>query len=265
MYQMKGIDLEWQNGYRRFATYTNLDAGHYTFMVKGSNGDGVWSKQIKSLEIVITPPWWATWWAYAIYLLMGIGFFYSIRRFELNRKMKDSKLKESELKAEAAELQAKAAEAQNRAIQVENERKTKELDEARELQLSMLPQDLPQLPQLDIAVYMKTATEVGGDYYDFNVGMDGTLTVVIGDATGHGMKAGTMVTTAKSLFNTHAANPDIVFTFNEITRCIKKMQMQMLSMCLTMLKIEGKQMTLSAAGMPNQDLYSRLYVQWLCT
>jgi hypothetical protein len=45
--------------------------------------------------------------------------------------------------------------------------------------------------------------------------MDGTLTVVIGDATGHGMKAGTMVTAAKSLFYTHAANPDILFTFND--------------------------------------------------
>ncbi len=72
-------------------------------------------------------------------------------------------------------------------LQLENDRKTKELEEARQLQLSMLPKTLPQLPHLDIAVYMKTATEVGGDYYDFNVGMDGTLTVVIGDATGHGM------------------------------------------------------------------------------
>ena len=53
---------------------------------------------------------------------------------------------------------------------------------------------MPQLPHLDVAVYMKTATEVGGDYYDFHVSFDGTLTVVLGDATGHGMKAGTMVT-----------------------------------------------------------------------
>ena len=60
---------------------------------------------------------------------------------------------------------------------------------------------------------MKTATEVGGDYYDFHVGVDGTLTIVLGDATGHGMRAGTMVTSAKSLFNSYGANPDIIFTF----------------------------------------------------
>jgi len=96
-------------------------------------------------------------------------------------------------------LYSKQAEAQNKIIQAENERKTKELDEARQLQLSMLPKELPNLPNLDIAVYMQTATEVGGDYYDFQVGLDGTLTTIIGDATGHGMKAGTVVTITKRL------------------------------------------------------------------
>jgi serine phosphatase RsbU (regulator of sigma subunit) len=85
----------------------------------------------------------------------------------------------------------------------------------------MLPKQLPQLPHLDIAVYMRTATEVGGDYYDFHIGMDGTLTVVLGDATGHGMKAGTMVTTTKSLFNVLAPNPNIVETFHEMTTMLK--------------------------------------------
>jgi serine phosphatase RsbU (regulator of sigma subunit) len=85
--------------------------------------------------------------------------------------------------------------------------------------------------------------------------MDGTLTVVIGDATGHGMKAGTMVTTTKSLFSSHAANPNILFTFQEITRCIKHMNMHMVSMCLSILKIQGNKMQISAAGMPPALLY----------
>ena len=54
------------------------------------------------------------------------------------------------------------------------------------------------------------------------------LTVVLGDATGHGMKAGTMVTTTKSLFNVLAPNPNIVETFHEMTRCLKLMQMDKL-------------------------------------
>ena len=104
---------------------------------------------------------------------------------------------------------------------------------------------------------MKTATEVGGDYYDFHIGMDGTLTVVLGDATGHGMKAGTMVTTTKSLFNVLAPNPNIVETFHEMTRCLKLMHMEKLSMCMTMVKIMENKIQMSAAGMPPIFIYKR--------
>src|SRR6185295_16116119 len=95
---------------------------------------------------------------------------------------------------------------QRQELQTENERRAKELEEARQLQLSMLPKSVPQLVQLEIAAYMKTATEVGGDYYDFHLAEDGTLTVAVGDATGHGLKAGTMVSSVKSLFVSLADN-----------------------------------------------------------
>ena len=52
-------------------------------------------------------------------------------------------------------------------------------------------------------------------------------------------------------------NPDILYTFNEITRCIKTMRMKMLSMCLTIMKIQGDKMIMSAAGMPPALLYKR--------
>jgi len=155
------------------------------------------------------------------------------------------------------DLSKKELEQQLRAqkAEAENERKSKELEEARQLQLSMLPKELPRLPHLDIAVYMKTATEVGGDYYDFHVGMDGTLTAVIGDATGHGLKAGTMVTAAKSLFNSYVNNDDILFTFSEFTRVIKEMKLHAMSMCLSLLKIRGNKLEMSSAGMPHALLF----------
>jgi len=163
--------------------------------------------------------------------------------------------KEATLRAQAAELQAKASEAQARIIQAENERKTKELEEARELQLSMLPKDVPQLDHLSIATHMRTATEVGGDYYDFHVNGNGVLTVVIGDATGHGLKAGTLVTATKSLFTTHAANEDILSTLKEYNRSLKQLNFRFLFMCLLKLKIDGYKMRLSSAGMPPMLIY----------
>jgi serine phosphatase RsbU (regulator of sigma subunit)/ligand-binding sensor domain-containing protein len=246
-YMLEDFNEDWIYSKMHYASFTNLDPGEYIFRLKAANGDGIWSNKEKQIAITILPPWWKTTFAYIMYGLFIIGGFVGLDHFQRRRLM--SKARER-AKIKDAEMRAQLAEA-------ENDRKSKELEEARQLQLSMLPKELPQLPNLDIAVYMKTATEVGGDYYDFNVGMDGTLTVVIGDATGHGMKAGTMVTAAKSLFNTHAANPDILFTFNEITRCIKKMHIHMLSMCLTILKIQGNNIEMSAAGMPPALIYRK--------
>jgi serine phosphatase RsbU (regulator of sigma subunit) len=254
MYKMEGFDKDWIDGKRRFAPYTNLDPGEYTFRVIAANSDGVWNKEGASVKITIHPPWWQTTWAYVGY---GVLFFLSIfavdriQRRRLFHKAKERmKIQEAEHRAEAAELQAKV-------VQAENDRKSKELEEARQLQLSMLPKNLPSLPNLDIAVYMKTATEVGGDYYDFNIGLDGTLTCVLGDATGHGMKAGTMVTAVKGLFNSYGANPDILYSFQEISRCIKQMQLEKLSMCMTMLKINNNKLLMSAAGMPPILIYNQ--------
>jgi ligand-binding sensor domain-containing protein len=103
-YMLENFDDDWIDAStQRNATYTNLDAGEYVFRVTASNRDGVWNEQGASLKIVIPPPFWATWWAYLIYVLIGLGLLYSIRRYEMNRtklknqvKLDDVKLKERE-------------------------------------------------------------------------------------------------------------------------------------------------------------------------
>jgi ligand-binding sensor domain-containing protein/signal transduction histidine kinase/DNA-binding response OmpR family regulator len=61
---------------QRIATYTNLDAGKYVFMVKAANGDGVWSTHVDQIFIRVLPPWYKTWWAYVTYLLIIAGLLY---------------------------------------------------------------------------------------------------------------------------------------------------------------------------------------------
>ncbi|MGH9840352.1 MAG: SpoIIE family protein phosphatase [Blastocatellia bacterium] len=140
-------------------------------------------------------------------------------------------------------------------IEAENEARAKELEEARQLQLSMLPKHVPQLPNLEIAAYMKTAAEVGGDYYDFHVSSDGVVTIAVGDATGHGLKAGTMVTAMKSLFRTFAGEPELARTFNQSSRVLKEMNLRALFMALTMVRINGDRMEIASAGMPPALIY----------
>jgi serine phosphatase RsbU (regulator of sigma subunit) len=144
----------------------------------------------------------------------------------------------------------KEKELERRLLEADNERKTKELEEARKLQLSILPKAFPQFDHLEIAAQMKTATEVGGDYYDYHISNDGTLTIVIGDATGHGTKAGIMVTLIKSLFDSMAHTFFIPDFFNHCTKIIKRMNLGNLYMGLSVVKIKNHHLTISAAGMP---------------
>ena len=146
-------------------------------------------------------------------------------------------------------------EIERKLLEAENARQSKELEEARQLQLSMLPKELPQLPNLEIGVFMKTATEVGGDYYDFKLHDDGTLTAVIGDATGHGMQAGTMVSATKSLFHALANEPAPVQFLKKGTEAIKAMGLKKMFMALTIAKFKDHHMQVAAAGMPFPLIY----------
>ncbi|NGP77837.1 response regulator [Balneolaceae bacterium YR4-1] len=85
-YKLEGFNEEWiQSGNLASATYTNLPHGEYTFRVKGSNNDGIWNEEGLALAVIVTPPWWHTWWAYGLYLIVFVSVLYSLRRYELNR------------------------------------------------------------------------------------------------------------------------------------------------------------------------------------
>ena len=93
-YKLDGFDKRWNYvGAQRKATYTNLSPGTYTFRVKASNNDGVWNEVGKSLVIIITPPWYFTWWAYLIYAsIFGAAvygyIFYNNRQAKLKYEVK---------------------------------------------------------------------------------------------------------------------------------------------------------------------------------
>jgi len=92
-YKMEGVDPEWvyTDASRRFATYTNLDPGEYTFRVKGSNNDGIWNEAGISIKVIITPPWWQTRAAFIFYFVFFIALVAGLWRFQTGRlKMKQA-------------------------------------------------------------------------------------------------------------------------------------------------------------------------------
>ena len=166
-----------------------------------------------------------------------------------------SELRDNQQRLLAEERRRQDQEIQQRLLEAENERKSRELEEARQFQLSLLPEHLPRHPDWEIAVFMKTAAEVGGDYYDFFSGASGSLTAVIGDAAGHGLRAGTMVTVVKGLLTTEASESNLPKLLGTATRAIKQMNLGRMNMALTLARFENRCLCLSAAGMPPALIY----------
>jgi signal transduction histidine kinase/CheY-like chemotaxis protein/AraC-like DNA-binding protein/ligand-binding sensor domain-containing protein len=98
-YRLTGIDKDWVRiGNRNIANYTNLPPGSYTFKVNATNTSDIWSNKITTIEIIILPPWWRTWWAYglftAIVFTAATAFYRS--RIKLIRSKQETQLKQKE-------------------------------------------------------------------------------------------------------------------------------------------------------------------------
>ncbi len=142
----------------------------------------------------------------------------------------------------------------NRVRQIEDDRKNNELKAARDLQVSMLPKSLPTRADLDIATFIRSSTEVGGDYYDFFPQDNGVLYSVCGDATGHGVTSGMMVSITKAGLNgIDAESPAL--TLQKLNNVVKKVDLGTLRMSLNIVEIKDKEITMSSAAMPPIYLY----------
>jgi signal transduction histidine kinase/ligand-binding sensor domain-containing protein/DNA-binding response OmpR family regulator len=75
-YRLVGLENNWTTTTNTEAVYTIQKPGTYLFEVKGANNDGVWNKTPTSLEIIVEPAPWRSWWAFLFYfLLIGAGFY----------------------------------------------------------------------------------------------------------------------------------------------------------------------------------------------
>jgi signal transduction histidine kinase/streptogramin lyase len=84
LFMLENYDNNWhQGGSERKAYYFNIPPGKYVFRVKAANSNGAWAE--KKIDIIITPPWWRTWWAYCIYGLLFAFAVFATHRFQKQR------------------------------------------------------------------------------------------------------------------------------------------------------------------------------------
>ena len=113
----------------------------------------------------------------------------------------------------------------------------------------MLPKQLPQNADLDIAAFIRSSTEVGGDYYDFFEHKGKALYSICGDATGHGVASGMMVSVTKAGLNGIEALPANAI-LHKLNNIVKNIDLGTLRMSLNVVQIKSNEFELSSAAMP---------------
>ena len=109
-YKLEGFDENWIDCYdRRFISFTNLAPGEYVFRVKGTNSDGVWNEQGSGVAIIITPPFWKTWWFVSICTALLLLVTYAAHQSWVKSRLKRLLEIEQIRQQENERVRAKAA------------------------------------------------------------------------------------------------------------------------------------------------------------
>jgi len=220
-YRLDGFDREWipAGADRRVATYTGLPPGTYLFRVKAANPDGVWGEEETRLRIVVTPPFWGTWWfrlAAALALLGAVASF-------LRRRMRTVRL-EAAMRA------------------------------AHDAQMAVMPHEDPELPGFEVSGVCIPALEVGGDFFDYvRAGGDGSrIGIVVGDVSGKGTSAAMTAAMSGGMVNAlvRAGGPleEVAEQVNAALRA--KIERRMFAaVCLATLDSAARELTFVNAGL----------------
>jgi ligand-binding sensor domain-containing protein len=220
-YRMEGLDKQWiaTTASKRYASYTTLPPGEYTFRVIGSNSDGVWNKRGASVRVVIRPAYWQTWWFQVGILLGALAVIFVAYR----RRLKTERLK-TELRA------------------------------AHNAQMTIMPQNDPDLPGYDISGMCLPANEVGGDFFDY-FWLDlarKNFAIVIGDVSGKAMQAAMTAVMASGMINAESGNGCSIGGILRKTNGLlyPKTERQMFTaVCLVSLNVAQKELTFANAGL----------------
>lgn len=217
-FMMEGLEENWNYvGNQQNTTYTNLDPGQYTFRVKASNNDGVWNKEGTALSIIITPPFWQTWWFTPLIILsvfLGALAFYKLR---INSIKQQKALLEMQVEERTAEVVSQKEELSaqadmlihvNNEISLQSEKLAELLKEvtdsiraAEVIQNAMLP-SLNFIRQHLSKIFILNLPKdvVSGDFYWFNV-VDNKILIAAVDCSGHGVSGAFMSITGHYLLN----------------------------------------------------------------
>jgi serine phosphatase RsbU (regulator of sigma subunit)/ligand-binding sensor domain-containing protein len=231
-YMMKGLDEDWirTGAWNRIATYTTLKPGEYEFLVKGSNNDGTWNDAGKSIKVIITPPYWQTWWFELLAVLAGLAVVVWLYKRRTRRLFSRARLET-------------------------------ELQTAHTAQMSIMPQENPKIEGFDIAGMCLPAHEVGGDFYDYLWldSADKQFGIAVGDVSGKAMKAAMPAVMSNGIIHSKASETgsikEIMSRLN-YSLCAKTDKRVFTALLMTAIDTQTNTLTYINAGIPEPLLKS---------
>ncbi len=210
-YRLIGYDKGWNKvKYRRFANYTNLPPGNYTFQVIGSNNDGIWNKTGQKIQLNIHPAWWQTKIAQYSGIILLILLVYFFVRARIKRIERQKIILEKLVKERTAEVVKQKEEIQEHLTEIEIQRdeialQQKEITDsikyAKRIQKAALPgENFSNGTLADSFVLFKPKDIVSGDFYWIGHAKN-KMIVVAADCTGHGVPGAFMSMLGISFLN----------------------------------------------------------------
>lgn len=189
-YTLEGFDKDWNNiGVQRTATYTNLDPGEYILKVRGMNNEGQWSAHTAELKLIITPPFWRTWWFRTLAAALSAGIAFGWYRYRFNSINRQKRELEKQVKKHTSELEELYTEVKD------------SIKAAQVIQQSILPASSVIRNHLPEYFILNRAKDVvSGDFYWFGE-VEGQVIVAVADCTGHGVSGAFMTINGYHLLN----------------------------------------------------------------
>jgi len=178
-YMLSGAEDEWLPVTdQTTVTYTSLPPGKYEFRVRAVNYAGVWNEKPASVQLVINPPFYKTWWFILSAILLGITMLSLYVKLRERKFVREKQVLEQKVRSRTREVTLASRE-----LARKNKNITDSIRYAKRIQLSLLPDELPYK---DTFILFKPKDIVSGDFFWFhNTGEHEFMAAV--DCTGHGV------------------------------------------------------------------------------
>ncbi|PKP20831.1 MAG: hypothetical protein CVU05_08185 [Bacteroidetes bacterium HGW-Bacteroidetes-21] len=198
-WKLEGFDEKWNpESSSRFAIYSNLPPGKFTFRLRSSNNEGLWTPEETVFAFEISPPFWQEWWFRILALFVIIAVLYLIYRW----RIVSMKRTQSELEFQVRERTAEIL-AQKDKIEEIHHVVEQSIEYAKNIQNSILPTfKVLEESFSDYFVMYVPRDKVSGDFYWWTkMKLDNIYVLTVADCTGHGVPGAFMSMLGISMLN----------------------------------------------------------------